>query len=79
MKFPDLTALLADVDWAVIGAAATRLYMPERLKNDLDILINAADSQTVRERLTQSSATYRAELSVGGSSLTLADGFHWTF
>ena len=75
MKFPDLTALLVGVNWAVVGAAATRLYMPERLTNDLDILINAADSETVRERLTQSGAAYRAELSIGGSSWMLADGF----
>ena len=75
MKFPDLTGLLHGMNWAVIGAAATRLYMPERLTNDLDILINAADAPLVRERLTQSGALYRAELSIGGSSWTLADGF----
>ena len=75
LKFPDLTALLHGVNWAVIGAAATRLYMPERLTNDLDILIDIADSKAVRQRLTQSGATYRAELSIGGSSWTLADGF----
>ena len=75
MKFPNLTALLVGVNWAVIGAAATRLYMPERLTNALDIFINAADAPIVRERLTQNGATYRAELSIGGSSWTLADGF----
>lgn len=75
MKFPDLTALLHGINWAVIGAAATRLYMPERLTNDLDILINAADAEIVRERLAQNGAAYRSELSIGGSSWTLADGF----
>ncbi len=83
LKFPDLTALLHGVNWAVIGAAATRLYMPERLTNDLDILIDIADSKTVRERLTRNDAIVREggrciserEFIPGRSSWTLADGF----
>jgi len=43
MRFPDLTPLLHPVPWAVVGAAATRLYMPERMTQDFDILVRAAD------------------------------------
>ena len=75
MKFPNLTALLVGVDWAVVGAAATRLYMSERLTNDLDILVNVADAQTVRERLTHNGAVCHAGFIPGRSSWTLADGF----
>ncbi len=30
IHWPDLTAVLHPLLWAVVGAAATRLYMPER-------------------------------------------------
>jgi hypothetical protein len=75
MQFPDLTPILAPLHWAVVGAAAARLYMPERTTNDLDILIRAEDSGEARTKLTQAGARYQAELSIGGSSWILAEGF----
>lgn len=39
MQFPNLSAPLASLPWAVVGAAATRLYMPERMTDDLDVLV----------------------------------------
>ena len=75
MLFPDLSATLQGVAWAVIGAAAVRLYMPERATNDLDILVSADDAPAVRERMKQSGAAYQAELSIGGSTWRLPDGF----
>ncbi len=75
MEFPDLNGVLAGVQWAVVGAAATRRYMPERATNDLDILVSAEDAETVRGKLRQAGAQYMAELSIGGSSWRLADGF----
>jgi hypothetical protein len=75
MQFPDLTPLFASLPWAVVGAAATRLYMPERATNDLDILISAQDGAAAREKLAQAGAKYQGELSIGGSSWLLPDGF----
>src|SRR5262249_9559569 len=60
---------------AAVGAAATRLYMPERVTNDLDILIRAEDATRVREQLVQAGAIYQAELSIGGSSWMLPNRF----
>ena len=75
MQFPDLNGVLEGVLWAVVGAAATRRYMPERATNDLDILIRAEDATRVRERLLEAKAQLTGELSIGGSSWRLEDGF----
>src|SRR5207302_1091434 len=50
-------------------------YMPERMTNDLDILIHKRDSDEIRRRLTQSGAMTQGELAIGGSSWALSDGF----
>jgi hypothetical protein len=50
MRFPDLSRMLGGVPWAVIGAAATRLYMPERKTSDLDVLVSSRSGAVVRER-----------------------------
>jgi hypothetical protein len=42
--------MLGGVPWAVIGAAATRLYMPERKTSDLDVLVSSRSGAVVRER-----------------------------
>lgn len=39
MRFPDLTTVLHGVLWAVVGDAATRLYMPECLTQDVESLM----------------------------------------
>jgi hypothetical protein len=75
MQFPDLTHILTDVLWAVIGGAATRLYMPERLTQDFDILVQHADAATVRHQLQAAGCHYNGELTIGGSSWTLPDGW----
>ena len=51
MQWLDLTPVLAPIQWAVVGAAATRLYMPERATLDLDIAIAAWDAAAVARRL----------------------------
>lgn len=75
MQFPDISKYLPSGSWAVVGAAATRLYMPERATNDIDILIRAEDSAMVREHLERMGAVYQSKLSIGGSSWILPDGF----
>ena len=68
MKWIDLTPLLSPIRWAVVGAAATRLYMPERVTQDLDVAIEAADSPQARAKLTAAGFLYQGELSIGGST-----------
>jgi hypothetical protein len=62
----DLTELLAGVPWAVVGAVATRAYMPERVTQDLDVLIAAEDAAEVRARLQAADYSQVQELSIGG-------------
>ena len=38
MIWPDLSEIFDDLLWAVVGAVATRLYMPERMTRDLDVV-----------------------------------------
>ncbi|MCX7839203.1 MAG: hypothetical protein N2559_07065 [Anaerolineae bacterium] len=74
MVWLDLTPILAPMMWAVVGAAATRLYMPERATQDLDVAIRAQDATTVREKLARAGFTHLGELSIGGSTWRAPDG-----
>ncbi len=65
-RWPDLTPVLAGIPWAVVGAVATRAYMPERATQDLDILVAAADLGEVRARLQRASFLPVQELAIGG-------------
>ena len=67
MAWLDLSPVLSPIPWAVVGAAATRLYMPERSTRDLDIAIPAQDAQSARIKLTEAKFAYQGELSIGGS------------
>lgn len=67
LQWPNLTAVLAPLPWAVIGAAATRLYMPERLTRDLDIAVCVEDAETVYRQLSNAGYTLLGTLSIGGT------------
>lgn len=75
-QFPDLQPVLGPVQWAVVGAAATRLYMPERVTQDLDIVIRSRDAKEVRQRLESEGFSYQGELSIGGSHWLSRDQKH---
>ncbi|MBI2886563.1 MAG: hypothetical protein HYY02_05090, partial [Chloroflexi bacterium] len=68
IRWPDLTQVLAPIPWAVVGAAATRLYMPERATLDLDVAVRSEDGPEVRRRLEAAGLQYQGELSIGGST-----------
>ena len=68
VTWPDLTQVLAPISWAVVGAAATRLYMPERATLDLDIAVREEDGPEIRRRLAGAGFRYQGELNIGGSS-----------
>jgi hypothetical protein len=74
MRFPDLGPVLESIPWAVVGAVATRLYMPERATRDLDIVVRRRDAGEVRRRLTQAGFRYRGDLAVGSSSWLSPEG-----
>ena len=74
MAWLDLSPILSPIRWAVVGAAATRLYMPERYTRDLDIAIRFEDAQVVRKKLTDAKFTHAGELSIGGSTWRALDG-----
>lgn len=74
MRVPNLTPVLGPIPWAVVGAVATRLYMPERATRDLDIAVRSEDAPEVRRRLAGAGFEYQGELSIGGSSWLSAEG-----
>ena len=67
LRWPNLSTLLAPLPWAVIGAAATRLYMPERLTRDLDIAVCLEDAETAYRQLSNAGYTLLGTLSIGGT------------
>jgi len=67
VQWPDLTLILTPIHWAVVGAAATRLYMPERMTQDFDIAIAVQEAELVRRKLAGAGYVRTGELSIGGS------------
>ena len=74
MQWPDLTQVLGDTAFAVVGAVATRLYAPERNTRDLDVVVVADEAATAREKLRNAGWQQVGELSIGGSSWRSALG-----
>lgn len=74
MTWTDLSPVLSPIPWAVVGAAATRLYMPERVTRDLDVAIRAEDSHAARKKFADARFVHLGELSIGGSTWRAPDG-----
>lgn len=74
MRFLDLEPILSPLLWATVGAAATRLYMPERVTEDMDILVCSKDAAEVGRKLTQAGFQYKGKLSIGGSTWLSPNG-----
>lgn len=74
MIWPDLRRTLGDIPWAVCGAVATRLYMPERATADLDILILTKDASAVHGRLSAHGYSRQCDLAIDGSTWRSPDG-----
>jgi len=64
--WPDLRPVLQGIPWVVVGAVATRAYMPERATKDLDILVRREDGDHVWERLEAAGYTLVTRLAVPG-------------
>lgn len=74
LRWPDLRETLEGIPWAVTGAVAARLYMPERATRDLDILVRGRDAAAVEQRLAQAGFSKVGRLAIGGSSWLHPDG-----
>jgi hypothetical protein len=71
---PKIRKHLGDAAFAVVGGVATRLYMPERMTLDVDVLV-PLDSVPHAERCLRASGCERiGTLTVGGSTWRLPDG-----
>ena len=71
---PDLQALLHGVPFVVVGAMAARLYMPERMTQDIDVLVLVDDLEACERQLQQAGCRKIGELTIGGASWELPDG-----
>lgn len=72
--WPDLRDLLTGLRWAVVGAAATRAYMPERMTRDFDVLLHFEDGDEALAQLQSSGFQLASERSVPGFTLQAPDG-----
>ena len=70
----NLKKLIKKTHFVVVGGIATRLYMPERMTEDLDILVLTADAKELYRELEKAGSTRVGELSIGGSTFKLPDG-----
>jgi len=64
--WPDLRPILQGIPWVIVGAVATRAYMPERATKDLDILVHVSDGDEVLERLQAAGYRYLSSSAVPG-------------
>lgn len=64
---------LISTPYAIVGGVATRLYMPERMTDDLDILIHSSQVDRAYAQLAQQNVRRIGELSIGGTSWELPD------
>ena len=73
-KAPDISSLLGRIPYVLIGGLATRLYMPERMTLDVDVLIHGDDHDAAGRALAKNGAVSIGPLSIGGSSWRLQQG-----
>ena len=70
----NLKSIIKRTSFVVIGGVATRLYMPERMTDDLDILVSSQEAANLYRELVESGSKKVGELSIGGSTWQLKDG-----
>lgn len=72
--WPDLRDQQKGSRWAVVGAVATRAYMPERITRDFDVLVYFQAEADALARLQSSGFQLASELSIPGYVLQAPDG-----
>ena len=73
ITWPDLRSVLKGIRWAVVGAVATRAYMPERMTRDLDILVHYRDGDGALARLKNAGYKVASGLLIPGYLLNAPD------
>lgn len=71
-----MIGIFGDLSYAAIGGVATRLYMPERTTQDLDILVIPEDLEALRSRLGAQHADFLGKLAFPDSTMGL-EGETW--
>lgn len=74
ISWPDLRPVLGEIPWAVVGAVASRAYMPERTTKDLDILVRRDDTDKVQERLEKAGYKAVSRLAIAGFLVRSPEG-----
>ncbi len=74
MQWPDLSPVFGSTLWAVVGAAATRLYMPERATQDLGVAIAVQDADSAYASLQRAGFQFVGKFSIGSKSWRTACG-----
>ncbi len=69
----DLRKILHRTPFIIVGGVATRLYMPERMTSDVDILVAAEDMLFAEKELNLAGCQKQGNLSIGGSTWLLPD------
>jgi len=72
--WPDLRPILKGFDWVIIGGVATRAYMPERMTQDMDILVHQNDKDAALARLQQAGYEIIQPLAIPGYTFRSPDG-----
>lgn len=72
--WPDLRPILKGIDWAIVGGVATRAYMPERMTQDMDILVHQKDKDAALARLKQAGYEILQALAIPGYSVRSPEG-----
>ncbi len=72
--WPNLHPILEGIHWAVAGGVATRAYMPERMTQDLDIVIRRQDCGEVWGRFRDAGYTVAEALDAPYFVARTADG-----
>ena len=70
----NLSQIIKQAQFVIVGGVATRLYMPDRMTLDIDILVKAEDAQLVYQDLIKANSQKISELSIQGSQWQLEDG-----
>lgn len=70
----NIKAIIKKTLFVVVGGIATRLYMPERMTDDIDILVLTQDAANLYRELEQAGSHRVGELSIGGCTWELPDG-----
>jgi hypothetical protein len=70
---PALQRILSSVPWVLAGDLALRAYIPERMTQDVAILVHERDAEATRVALVKAGYHVTGQLSIGGFSVQLDD------